>query len=225
MGCGVIQTVLIGIFAGCLMGCGMNGVFKPKSTQSEESIIPDVLPPNAPMRPRVDTAPVPPIIDRPPIEKTVSLAPQPKVIVIEKATEVTELMDFYDKLSQYSVKEVTSESREIKKRYDKKQKPLDGLKYALTLICCSKSYSEEMIALDVVHSLKAELKASEDVTLDGFIQFLSSILIKRIYASALNQALYNQFAAKDEYIKHLEKQISALKSIEKSIHERELGAD
>ena len=207
------------------MSCSMNGVFKPKSTQPDGSTLsqPDTKVNNAPKRPTAVLTP--PIIDQPPTEKTVSLEPQPEVIVIEKSTDVTELMDFYDKLSQYSVKDVMSQSREIKKRYDHKQKPLDGLKYALTLVCCLKSYPEETIALDVVHDLEVELKASEDITLHGFVQFLHNALVKSIYASALNQAFYYQFAAKDEYIQHLEEQISALKSIEKSIHERELGAD
>jgi len=219
MGGGVIQVVLIGIVAGGLMGCG--GVFKPKSTQSSESILSqsDGWPP------KERAKPIPPIIDRPPIEKTVPLEPQPEVIVIEKATEVTELMDFYDKLRQYSVKDVAFQTQEIKKRYDNKHQPLDGLKYALTLICCSKSYAEKMDALEVVYALKTELEASEDIILYGFVQFLRDILIENIDARALNQAFYNQFVAKDKYIKHLEKQISALKSIEKSIHERELGAD
>ncbi len=223
MGGGVIQVVLIGIVAGGLIGCG--GVFKPKNTQPNESILSqsDGLSPKERTKPI--TAPALPVIDRPPIEKTVPLEPQPKVIVIEKATEVTELMDFYDKLRQYSVKDVASQTREIKKRYDNKHQPLDGLKYALTLICCSKSYAEKVDALEVVYALKTELEASEDIILHGFVQFLRDILIESIDARALNQAFYNQFAAKDKYIKHLEKQISALKSIEKSIHERELGAD
>jgi len=235
MGGRVIQVALISIFAGCLMGCGANSVFKTKSakpitsesrsTTSEIRVIPAVSL-GQPGR-RIDETSAANALknDQPPSEQTVSLEPEPKVIVIEKSTEATELMDFYDKLIESSAKEVDSQSREIKKRYDKKQKPIDGLKYALTLICCSTSYTKDMIALDVVYALKTELKSSEDMALHGIVQLLHKLLVKSIYADALNQASHDQFVTKDGYIEHLEKQISALKSIEKSIHERELGAD
>ncbi|MDH5377749.1 MAG: hypothetical protein OEX00_05470 [Gammaproteobacteria bacterium] len=158
----------------------------------------------------------------------VKVGPKPAehVITEDEPDDAESFLIYYQSVSTLSAQKKSQELEAVRDEFRDKKDIRKALKFALTLLAVEDSRGRNLKeALNVLEEVQNEvLKKKSDSELTPMVHFVWD-LVRTSYNQHLDNLKLRKAARQsNEQVAELEKQINALKSIEKSIHEREVGA-
>ena len=146
-------------------------------------------------------------------------------VIVASPSDADEFLAYYQLVSTLSRSEKNQELHAVRSRYQNDRTVQNGLRHVLALLANpSKDGGNQKEALNVLGEVQSEvLKKKNAPELTPIIHFLWDVVRSSDRVTTENARLQKALMDGQGHIAELEKQINALKVIEKSIHEREAG--
>lgn len=143
----------------------------------------------------------------------------PSKVVVKTASKADKVLMYYRHILSLPPPEAADEFKVVNAQLNKNSDWENELHYALLLLRPGTGFRDTAKATEILQRY-ADKQDQDDFLLSALSMLLTGILEDHLKIAEANRNLNRQFEESQKQLHHVQSQINALKSIEKSIHER-----
>ena len=155
-------------------------------------------------------------------EANTKVVQEPQYVMVESASEADKLLLYYQHVQSLSDDDFSREFRAVEQSVEADAERPELMRYALLLARPDTPHHDADTAIGILERFEAVRGDSDQDKILGSLSLLLRQQMQReVDLREAKHKLANRLEERDKQLEHVKNQINALKSIEKSIHERE----